>query len=250
MTTLLYFQDANEVTPSSGGCNTREEFALESLRLQTRNGALEEELTSRPTREYARDNGTNFLEECFPLQFPYGRGGLNEERVVKVSCENCFKHYLKLSNSSMMTSEFILTIHSMFEKDRALLKALLCCRSKAHAINTGVQIGQMTEEELDNTLRSVQSNERTNAAGFAFLSSLKASCKAMAHTNEAAKIARQKMFSIWNLFGEPSIFFTVSPCNEINFRMRLYVVPEKCHSLPFPTNYNMTDEECIAEWKF
>ena len=244
---VVVFPDAHEVQPETGGCETREEYTLQSLRLQSKNGNIEEEITSRPTRDYARDSSDVFLEESFPLQFPFGIGGLNEVRKVKVAREDCLRHYLKLANPHMMKSDFILTVHSMFEKDRALFKALLCCRSKNDAISTGVKIGQLTEEELDLALRSVQNNERSSPAGFAFLSSLKASCKAMGHTNEAAKEARQKLFSLWNLYGEPSIFFTVSPCDEVNFRIRVYAAPDTCHDLP--SIDNMSDEACLADWK-
>ena len=215
--------------------------------MQTLDGTVQENLTSRPRREYARDSDSRFLEECFPLQFPYGIGGIDEERTVDVSRKDCLRHYLKLANPFMMQSNFILTVHSMFEKDKALFKALLCCRSKREATNTGVQIGQLTEEELDEAVRSIQNNNRTSPAGFAFLSSLRASCKAMGHTNEAAKVARQKLFSLWNVFGEPSIFFTVSPCDEVNFRIRLYTVPDSSHQLP--TIDNLTDEMCIADYE-
>ena len=138
---IVVFPDGNEVQPKTGGCSTREEFTLQSLRLQNCNGSAEETLTSRPSREYARDNNDFFLEESFPMQFPFGIGGLNEERIVDVTREECLRHYLRIANPFMMQANFILTVHSMYEKDKALLKALLCCRSKTEASSMGVQVG-------------------------------------------------------------------------------------------------------------
>ena len=55
------------------------------------------------------------------------------------------------------------------------------------------------------------------------LDGIDTSCKAMAHTNQASKSARRRMFSMWYSICSPGIFFTVSPCDETNFRLRLYI---------------------------
>jgi hypothetical protein len=56
-----------------------------------------------------------------------------------------------------------------------------------------------------------------------FFDTIETSCKAMAHTNQASKLARRRMFSMWYSMCSPGIFFTVSPCDETNFRLRLYI---------------------------
>ncbi len=40
----MVFPDAHEVQPETGGCETREEHTLQSLRLQSKNGNIEEEV--------------------------------------------------------------------------------------------------------------------------------------------------------------------------------------------------------------
>ena len=50
--------------------------------------------------------------------------------------------------------------------------------------------------------------------------------------------------SLWNHFGPPSLFFTVSPCDEVSFRMKLYATAEM-HKLP---SLDWSDEECLADW--
>jgi len=61
-----------------------------------------------------------------------------------------------------------------------------------------------------------------------------AACKNVPYTDEAAKEARTKLFSMWYSFGPPSVFFTISPGDECSFRIQLYV-NLKMDRLPQPT---------------
>ena len=54
-------------------------------------------------------------------------------------------------------------------------------------------------------------------------------------------------FSLWHLFGCPAIFFTVTPCDECSFRVRLYATCSK-HSIP--TFNDLTNKEyCVLDLK-
>ncbi len=44
-----------------------------------------------------------------------------------------------------------------------------------------------------------------------------AACKHIPYTDEAAKEARTKLFSMWYSFGPPSVFFTISPGDKCSF---------------------------------
>ncbi len=46
---------------------------------------------------------------------------------------------------------------------------------------------------------------------------ISAACKHIPCTDEAAKEARTKLFSMWYSFGPPSVFFTISPGDECSF---------------------------------
>ena len=50
--------------------------------------------------------------------------------------------------------------------------------------------------------------------------------------------------SLWNHFGPPSIFFTISPCDFVSFRMKLYVTSDHNKS----PSLDWTTEECITDW--
>ena len=54
----------------------------------------------------------------------------------------------------------------------------------------------------------------------------------------------ENYMSLWNHFGPPSIFLTISPCDFVSFRMKLYATSD-CHKLP---SLHWKNEECIADW--
>lgn len=46
------------------------------------------------------------IQDLFPIQFPFGRGGLDEKRNVLVSKSECLRHYAQLSLCQFMRSDF------------------------------------------------------------------------------------------------------------------------------------------------
>ena len=73
-----------------------------------------------------------------------------------------------------------------------------------------------------------------------------AACKNIPYTDEAAKEARTKLFSMWYSIGPPAAFFTISPGDECSFRINLFV-NNKMELLP-KTTFNQN--ECIADMLF
>jgi hypothetical protein len=169
--------------------------------------------------------------DSFPLQFPYGIGGPRETRVTKVSYLECLAYYLRVANKNFMRSDFILIIHSLYEKEKAMKTVSIRCGAKQDDISLAARIAvldptKLAEEaqrRLDNRRSTGYSDTNPNTPEKLFFDTLEVSCKAMAHTNHASKSARRKMFSMWYSICSPGIFFTISPCDETNFRMRLYI---------------------------
>ncbi len=58
------------------------------------------------------------------------------------------------------------------------------------------------------------------------MSAISTSCRAMGHTEEAAKYARRCCFAFLDNFGLNSVFLTTTPDDECSFRVRLYSKPE------------------------
>jgi hypothetical protein len=71
------------------------------------------------------------LEDVFPIQFPFGRGGpnLGVDRRVKVSTESCLKHYMKLSLNQFMRPGFILVCYQLLCRSKSYTTGLIKCRS-------------------------------------------------------------------------------------------------------------------------
>ena len=61
--------------------------------------------------------------------------------------------------------------------------------------------------------------------------SIKGQTASLGHSNEAASHARYKLFSLWDYFGAPVVFFTVTPCDKRSFHVGLYATCIE-HSLP------------------
>jgi hypothetical protein len=59
-----------------------------------------------------------------------------------------------------------------------------------------------------------------------FLKEVKTSCRAMGHTKEAAKYARQCMFAMLDYFDLNSLFLSTTPDDKCSFRVRLYSKPQ------------------------
>ena len=57
------------------------------------------------------------------------------------------------------------------------------------------------------------------------MKSIFTSCKALGHTPEAAQFARRCCFSMQDYFGLNSVFITITPDDENNFRIKLLTRP-------------------------
>ncbi len=72
-----------------------------------------------------------FLPQVFPLTFPFGVGGLEENRRTHVSVEECLKHYLNISLSMFQHSDIILLISHMYFRKKSFQSAYLKCKSRS-----------------------------------------------------------------------------------------------------------------------
>ena len=50
-------------------------------------------------------------------------------------------------------------------------------------------------------------------------------CREISHMDEAAKVARTKMFGLWVTLGPPSLFFTISPISRNRPFLELLMAP-------------------------
>ncbi len=68
-------------------------------------------------------------------------------------------------------------------------------------------------------------NDNMNATTKSFLKAISTTCKAMGHTEQAAKHARRRCFAMLDFFGLNSLFMSATPDDECSFRVRLNCKP-------------------------
>jgi hypothetical protein len=115
---------------------------------------------------------------AFPLQFPYGIGLTTQVEAstsdtnrndAKVRLKYLF-HLQRLSIRYMHQGDFILVIHNMYEKHKAVSIAYLRCLHKEGDQNIAKLFANMTVEQLQNAINRVQShtpNQDSNRATIA-----------------------------------------------------------------------------------
>ena len=184
-------------------------------------------MTQNRLRDYEGDN----LLRAFPLQFPYGLGRLlaneassNNKCAMNVQL-NYISHLQRMSIRHMHQGDFTLILHNMFERHKAISLAYLQCMHNVGNDTVGKHFGNMTLTELERAIHQAQSNlSIQDQTAKQFLKSFDAICKSMAHTNDAAKGARLKLFANMVRFGRPSIFSRLHQMTVTLFGFRFMLV--------------------------
>ena len=90
--------------------------------------------------------------------------------------------------------------------------------------STGWNISSLSTEDFE----KIKDNNTDNldATTKCFLKAISTTCKAMGHTEQAAKDARRCCFAMLDYFGLNSLFLSTTPDNECSFRVRLYCKPQ------------------------
>jgi hypothetical protein len=91
----------------------------------------------------------------------------------------------------------------------------MTCRSSINGIPLGEKLSALSTEDFE----KIKDNNTDNldATTKCFLKAISTSCKAMGHTEQAAKDARWRCFSMLDYFGLNSLFLSTTPHNECSF---------------------------------
>jgi hypothetical protein len=164
------------------------------------------------------------LSKIFPVQFPFGVGSPLCSRMNKISHEECLRHYLQLSLPQFHQPDFVLVVSHMLNRIHSFRYASLRCRANAGDERLAEKISSLTESNLLSFInQNHDSAETDNSPIGSFIKTISASCKCIGHSNEAAQLARHKLLSMWVYYGPPSIFLTVSPCDECTTKSNYYL---------------------------
>jgi hypothetical protein len=231
----VVFPDSTLPEPTNGGFETQEEFREYVSRNQ--DGRWSSALHARPMAEKLADYSGDTIAQAFPLQFPYGYSGLPEDpAVLKLKARNSsrtkrdrlsvLRKYLQHRNPSFHGAEFNLIVENMIMKESIFNSTKMYCNVKqSDNSQMGEKYGAMRSEALSKAIADVRQNrsvQYSSQAANRYLRSIRAACRKLPHSNEAAKEARDIYFSFLMAFGLPAIFLTITPDDLRNYRIVLY----------------------------
>eukprot|EP00986_Skeletonema_menzelii_P016993 scaffold16882_cov138-Skeletonema_menzelii.AAC.1 len=242
----FYFSSAGEPTTDTSVYRTTKDLVLALLKDH-----------SAPTLSihggnYSSHSDVMHLENVFPTIFPFGSGGPTLKRRSTISKEEVIRHYLRLSLPQFMESEFVLLANYLLGRILSYESAKITCRPRLDENVTAVgdEIGKMSIEEIQAATEEEQRNgSMSGLRGRAkmFLKAVRASCRQLGMSEEAAKSARRKCFALQDFFGMHSLFVTITIDDECSFRVRLYpYVDANGDGTPLPP-IDSSDAECLAD---
>ena len=88
------------------------------------------------------------IEKIFPIQFPFGLGGVEQKRKTKVSAIECLRHYLRLSLPQFHRQDFILVVLGMYHRIKSFTTGLVKCRSMLRGQTLAERIASLSENEI------------------------------------------------------------------------------------------------------
>jgi hypothetical protein len=189
---------------------------------------------------YAK-NADMKIENILPFAFPFGIGGPQMKQRVKVSLELCIQLYMRLSLGQFMEGQTILVMNHIYNRQMSYKTGVMTCRSSIDGIPLGEKLSSLSTKDFEQIKEN--NNDNLNATTKSFLKAISTTCRAMGHTEQAAKDARRCCFAMLDYFGLNSLFLSTTPDDECSFRVRLYCKPQYWVR---PTIYSKNGILCIV----
>ena len=123
-----------------------------------------------------------------------------------------------------MEGPTILVMNHIFNRQMSYKTGVMTCRSTIDGVPLGEKLSTLSTEDFEQI--NDNNNDNLNATTKSFLRAISTTCKAMGHTEQAAKDARRRCFAMLDFFGLNSLFVSTTPDDECSFRVRLYCKPK------------------------
>jgi hypothetical protein len=172
------------------------------------------------------------IKNILPFAFPFGIGGQKMKQRVQVSLQLCIQLYLQLSLTQFMVGPTILVMNHIYNRQMSYISGVMTCRSTLNGVSLGEKLSKLTVEDLELVQENNTDNLHENTKGL--MKSISTSCKAMGHTDKAAKYAQHCCFAMLDYYILNSLFSTMTPDDECSFRVRLYAKPRDWAWLGIP----------------
>ena len=235
----VIFPDKDLPEPTNGGFKTQEEFRAYIGKHQ--DGKWESKFVARHEKERIVDYRGDNITQAFPLLFPYGHSGLQEDpAVVKMSKTknmkvylgrnrlNTFRKYLRHRKPEFHGGVFNLIVENVILRETIYNTVRIKCNSRKNETQRmGEVFGSFNSEQLNQAVNDARTrNPRQWSANGAnaYLRSIHATCQQLPHSNEAVELNRKTYFSYLMKFGMPAIMLTVTPDDSRSFRIIAYAI--------------------------
>jgi hypothetical protein len=134
-----------------------------------------------------------------------------------------------------MEGPTILVMNHIYNRYMSYKSRVMTCRLSVDGIPLGEKLSTLSTEDLEKVDEHNFHTLDSDTKGL--LKAIRTSCRAMGHTEEAAKHARRKHFAMLDYFGLNSLFLSTTPDDECSFRVRLYTKPKNWVSLQKLSKY-------------
>lgn len=164
------------------------------------------------------------IENILPFAFPFGIGGPQMKRRVKVSLDKCIQLYMHIALGQFMEGPTILVMNHIYNRQMSYKMGVMTCRSSLDGIPLGKKLSSLSTKDFEQIKEN--NNDNLNPMTKSFLKAISTACSAMGHTEQAAKHAKQRCVAMLDYFGLNSLFLSTTPDDKCSFRVRLYCKPQ------------------------
>jgi hypothetical protein len=220
----VYYPDGS-INTLCGGQSTDSEFRniIQEIKGNQFDIEMKTQIEKEAVSDYVHDN----LAGACLLQFPYGRGGLNELRQKfdgklsdTTNIVSYVEHLSLISQPVFHHPLFTLVLYNLFVRQQMLRMASLRLRGK-HTISNlvnGLNANDVAEA-IQARQQGLQSGSNVSRG---FLYSVDAITRCLPHTNEAAKRGRSDVEALQHHMGLPTHFITATFDDDNSWLMQVY----------------------------
>ncbi|ETM46468.1 hypothetical protein L914_08643 [Phytophthora nicotianae] len=167
---------------------------------------------------------------AFVELFPFGRGGLDEPRSIPIGIEEYIRYCLRLSpRRHARHHSFTFVAFDVLARHRAMQAVYLRAKMapSAVAMTTSIRREELVEHlrSRENHLQNLSKNTFGAPAPHAeqnirnLFSLISTGMRAHFGSNEERSRARSNLLAMQLAYGQPSIFFTISPSSSSSYRV-------------------------------
>ncbi|ETN00756.1 hypothetical protein PPTG_17725 [Phytophthora nicotianae INRA-310] len=167
---------------------------------------------------------------AFVELFPFGRGGLDEPRSIPIGIEEYIRYCLRLSpRRHARHHSFTFVAFDVLARHRAMQAVYLRAKMapSAVAMTTSIRREELVEHlrRRENHLQNLSKNTFGAPAPHAeqnirnLFSLISTGMRAHFGSNEERSRARSNLLAMQLAYGQPSIFFTISPSSSSSYRV-------------------------------